>query len=266
MESIAPTSQSLANYMLLAIFYGGILIRGRNGMKEFFMKTADQGELLAMLGLFGCHCWWCASAAKGETPAHISGSTMLNLSLLTSDMWSVLIRIFVYHEKEFFMKTADQVELLAMLGFFGAIVGVLPYAGFAVAMFLFYSGVPLLLKISGSMMLNLSLLTSDMWSVLIRIFVYHEKHFDEEADVAGSVKLNILARSSNAGGSRVEVIQTNGKNHKLVVKGGDADILKVLECVDRLRGAVWVEFCGLVGSGNPELLLASSWTDLSCCV
>ncbi|KAL8255502.1 hypothetical protein R6Q59_030569 [Mikania micrantha] len=29
----APTSLSLANYMLLAIFYGGILIRGRNGMK-----------------------------------------------------------------------------------------------------------------------------------------------------------------------------------------------------------------------------------------
>ncbi|KAD5508860.1 hypothetical protein E3N88_16563 [Mikania micrantha] len=183
--------------------------------------------------------------------------------------------------RSFFMKTADKVELLAMLGLFGAIVGVLciianvlslyglqwfdrsvlereelksihwssgavlPYAGFAAAMFLFYSGVPLLLKISGSTMLNLSLLTSDMWSVLIRIFVYHEKvdwmyyvgfaavavglivysafdkevneqnddtdeleksrHFDEEADMAGSVKLNILARSSNAGDSRLKI-------------------------------------------------------------
>jgi hypothetical protein len=29
----------------------------------------------------------------------ISGSTMLNLSLLTSDMWAVVIRIFAYHEK-----------------------------------------------------------------------------------------------------------------------------------------------------------------------
>lgn len=29
----------------------------------------------------------------------ISGSTMLNLSLLTSDMWAVLIRIFAYNEK-----------------------------------------------------------------------------------------------------------------------------------------------------------------------
>ncbi|KAL8484987.1 hypothetical protein ACS0TY_027335 [Phlomoides rotata] len=30
----------------------------------------------------------------------ITGSTMLNLSLLTSDMWAVLIRDFAYHEKE----------------------------------------------------------------------------------------------------------------------------------------------------------------------
>lgn len=32
-------------------------------------------------------------------PMQINGSTMLNLSLLTSDMWSVLIRIFAYNEK-----------------------------------------------------------------------------------------------------------------------------------------------------------------------
>ncbi|KAG6436680.1 hypothetical protein SASPL_101582 [Salvia splendens] len=50
-----------------------------------------------------------------------------------------------------------------------------PFVGFSVAMFLFYSGVPILLKISGSTMLNLSLLTSDMWAVLIRIFAYQEK-------------------------------------------------------------------------------------------
>lgn len=98
--------------------------------------------------------------------------------------------------EEFFVKSADRVELMAMLGLFGAFVSacqiiilernelesiqwsagaVLPFIGFAVAMFLFYSGVPILLKISGSTMLNLSLLTSDMWTVLIRIFAYHQK-------------------------------------------------------------------------------------------
>uniref|UniRef100_A0A7N0TVK9 EamA domain-containing protein n=1 Tax=Kalanchoe fedtschenkoi TaxID=63787 RepID=A0A7N0TVK9_KALFE len=83
-----------------------------------------------------------------------------------------------------------------MLGLFGAIVSsiqitileraeikairwtagaAVPFFGFAAAMFLFYSSVPILLKLSGATMLNLSLLTSDMWAVLIRIFAYHEK-------------------------------------------------------------------------------------------
>ncbi|KAH0992422.1 hypothetical protein GBA52_003905 [Prunus armeniaca] len=75
--------------------------------------------------------------------------------------------------EEFLVKNADRVELMAMLGFFGAIA--LPFVGFSVAMFLFYSFVPVLLKTNGSTMLNLSLLTSDMWAVLIRIFAYHEK-------------------------------------------------------------------------------------------
>ncbi|XP_019441594.1 PREDICTED: solute carrier family 35 member F1-like isoform X1 [Lupinus angustifolius] len=98
--------------------------------------------------------------------------------------------------EEFLVKNADRVELMAMLGFFGAIVSAIqisilerkelksihwtagaaiPFVGFSVAMFMFYSLVPVLLKIHGSTMLNLSLLTSDMWSVLIRIFAYHEK-------------------------------------------------------------------------------------------
>ncbi|GAA0175018.1 hypothetical protein LIER_28277 [Lithospermum erythrorhizon] len=98
--------------------------------------------------------------------------------------------------EEYFVKSADRTELMALLGFFGAIVSAcqiaiiertelksihwsagaaFPFVGFSLAMFLFYSFVPVLLKISGSAMLNLSLLTSDMWAVLIRIFAYHEK-------------------------------------------------------------------------------------------
>ncbi|OIV91187.1 hypothetical protein TanjilG_30409 [Lupinus angustifolius] len=98
--------------------------------------------------------------------------------------------------EEFLVKNADRVELMAMLGLFGAIFGaiqisifernqlksihwtsgaVLPFVGFSLALFTFYSLVPVLLKIHGSTLLNLSLLTSDMWAVLIRIFAYHEK-------------------------------------------------------------------------------------------
>ncbi|XP_020081102.1 solute carrier family 35 member F1-like isoform X1 [Ananas comosus] len=98
--------------------------------------------------------------------------------------------------EEFLVKNGDRVEVMGMLGLFGAVVGacqisifernalksihwtagaVLPFLGYAIAMFMFYSTVPVLLKLSGSTMLNLSLLTSDMWAVLIRIFAYHEK-------------------------------------------------------------------------------------------
>ncbi|RVW59915.1 Solute carrier family 35 member F1 [Vitis vinifera] len=98
--------------------------------------------------------------------------------------------------EEFLVKSADRVELMALLGSFGAIVSAiqisilernelksirwsagaaLPFVGFSAAMFMFYSLVPVLLKLSGSAMLNLSLLTSDMWAVFIRIFAYHQK-------------------------------------------------------------------------------------------
>ncbi|KAF3456132.1 hypothetical protein FNV43_RR00780 [Rhamnella rubrinervis] len=98
--------------------------------------------------------------------------------------------------EEFLVKNADRIELMSMLGLFGAIISciqivilerseiksihwsagaALPFFGFSVAMFMFYSLVPILLKISGSTMLNLSLLTSDMWAVVIRFFAYHEK-------------------------------------------------------------------------------------------
>ncbi|XP_022137947.1 solute carrier family 35 member F1-like isoform X2 [Momordica charantia] len=98
--------------------------------------------------------------------------------------------------EEFLVKNAGRVELMAMLGLFGSIISgiqisivernalksihwttgaALPFVGFSLAMFLFYSLVPVLLQTSGATMLNLSLLTSDMWSVVIRIFAYHEK-------------------------------------------------------------------------------------------
>ncbi|KAK4752430.1 hypothetical protein SAY87_021228 [Trapa incisa] len=98
--------------------------------------------------------------------------------------------------EEYLVKNADRIELMSMLGFFGAIISAiqisilernelssihwsagaaLPFVGFSLAMFLFYSFVPILLKLSGSTMFNLSLLTSDMWAVVIRIFAYHEK-------------------------------------------------------------------------------------------
>ncbi|GFQ06444.1 hypothetical protein PHJA_002788400 [Phtheirospermum japonicum] len=50
----------------------------------------------------------------------ISGSTMLNLSLLTSDMWAVLIRIFAYH---------DKVDWMYFVAFAAVAVGLIVYSG-----------------------------------------------------------------------------------------------------------------------------------------
>ncbi|CAA7016692.1 unnamed protein product [Microthlaspi erraticum] len=98
--------------------------------------------------------------------------------------------------QEFLVTNADRIELMAFVGLFGAIIGAiqvsifergvlksidwssgvgLRYLGIAIAWFLFYSLLTVLLKTSGSAMFTLSLLTSDMWAVLIRIFAYHEK-------------------------------------------------------------------------------------------
>ncbi|KAF3518873.1 hypothetical protein DY000_02061759 [Brassica cretica] len=98
--------------------------------------------------------------------------------------------------EEFFVKKADRVELMSFVGLFGAIIGaiqisiferdalnaihwsteaVLPYIGIAIGVFLFYSILTVLLKTNGTAMFTLSLLTSDVWAVLIRIFAYHEK-------------------------------------------------------------------------------------------
>jgi solute carrier family 35 protein F1/2 len=98
--------------------------------------------------------------------------------------------------EEFFVKNVDRIELMAMLGTFGALIGAcqvgvfernalrsihwnahaaLPFFGYAVALFAFYVLVPILLKMSGAALLNISLLTSDMWAVLIRIFAYDQK-------------------------------------------------------------------------------------------
>ncbi|XP_023639265.1 solute carrier family 35 member F1-like isoform X3 [Capsella rubella] len=98
--------------------------------------------------------------------------------------------------EEFLVKNADMIELLAFLGLFGAIIAaiqisifergvlkavhwsteaILLYLGVALALFLFYSLITVLIKNNGATMFNLSLLTSDMWAVLIRTFGYHEK-------------------------------------------------------------------------------------------
>ncbi|KAK3139128.1 hypothetical protein QOZ80_5AG0378220 [Eleusine coracana subsp. coracana] len=234
-----PTSQSLLNYLLLAIVYGTILLRRRKPLQmkwyyylvlglvdvEANYLVVKAYEYTSLTSVMLLDCWaipavifltWmflktkyrlrkyigvaiCAiglvlvvfsdvhagDRAGGTSPVKgdilvIAGATLYAISNVT---------------EEFLVKASDQIELMGMMGLFGALISVcqisilerseiesihwngavVPFIWFAIAMFLFYSLVPILLKISGSTMLNLSLLTSDMWAILIRVFAYHEK-------------------------------------------------------------------------------------------
>jgi solute carrier family 35 protein F1/2 len=130
--------------------------------------------------------------------------------------------------EEYLVKKGDRIEVMAMLGVFGAIISAIqisiierdalrsvhwtagaafPFFGFSLAMFVFYSTVPSILKIVGATILNLSLLTSDMWAVLIRIFAYNEKvdwiYFIAFACVA--VGLGFYSWSTNKDERRAQV-------------------------------------------------------------
>ncbi|BBH07672.1 Eukaryotic protein of unknown function D [Prunus dulcis] len=52
---------------------------------------------------------------------------------------------------------------------------ILAFAGYGVSGLLFYTLAPLVLKLSGATLLNLSILTSDMWAVVFRIFFYRQQ-------------------------------------------------------------------------------------------
>lgn len=98
--------------------------------------------------------------------------------------------------EEYCVKKNDRVELMAMLGLFGLFVSAIQififerksleavawsptmislFAGFAVALLMFYTITPFVLKMSGSTLFNLSLLTSDMWAVAIRLLFYQQQ-------------------------------------------------------------------------------------------
>ncbi|KAK7337220.1 hypothetical protein VNO77_17783 [Canavalia gladiata] len=98
--------------------------------------------------------------------------------------------------EEFCVKKKHLVEVVAMLGVYGLLVTivevsiieltalesvkwsvdiVLAFVGYGLASFMFYVLTPIVLKMSGAAMFNLSLLTSDMWAVVIKVFLYHQE-------------------------------------------------------------------------------------------
>ncbi|KAJ9542657.1 hypothetical protein OSB04_029163 [Centaurea solstitialis] len=85
--------------------------------------------------------------------------------------------------EEFCVKKVGRIEVLTMFGLFGMLTSIievypfliLTFVGYGIASFMFCSLTPLVLQASGATLFNLSLLTADMWAVVIRVFLYHQK-------------------------------------------------------------------------------------------
>ncbi|MBA0625133.1 hypothetical protein Godav_010370 [Gossypium davidsonii] len=103
--------------------------------------------------------------------------------------------------EEFCVKKKDRIEVVSMIGLFGMLVSallkhsyivfdycfaklhsllwfcfqILGFAGYTFSSFMFYTITPFVLKLSGATMFNLSLLTSDMWAVVVRILFYRQQ-------------------------------------------------------------------------------------------
>ncbi|KAI7748781.1 hypothetical protein M8C21_033585, partial [Ambrosia artemisiifolia] len=98
--------------------------------------------------------------------------------------------------EEFCVKKTGRIEVIAMIGLFAMLMSLtgmaifefknlesiswspkvmLTLIGFGISGFMFHSLAPLVLRASGATLFNLSLLTADMWVVVIRVFIYHQK-------------------------------------------------------------------------------------------
>lgn len=235
----APTTQSLCNYLLAAVFYGAIFLYNRKPLQvrwyyylllalmdvegNYFVVKAYQYTSMTSVMLLDCWTIPCVLLltrlfikTKYSVGQLIGVCTcVLGLVLvILSDVHAtdrsagsnavlgdalVIIGATLYAftnvSEEFIIKKVDFVELMTFLGLFGSLISacqvailerkelssiswsryaILPFVGYAVSLFLFYSTVPFILRLSGSALLNLSLLTSDMWAVAIRIFAYHQ--------------------------------------------------------------------------------------------
>ncbi|KAL6759305.1 hypothetical protein V8C86DRAFT_1327008 [Haematococcus lacustris] len=235
----APTTQSLLNYLLLAVTCGAVQLY-RHGLRPLsnpwyiylvlafldveanylVTKVAYQYTSITSVTLLDCFTvpvvmfltWLLFRTRYGAGHLAGAGLCIAGLSMLVlTDRQSetggpqpllgdvlVLLGACVYAvcnvAQERVLVDTPAYELLAMLGVCGAGVAAVQavvlerdawhssswdarslgaLVGFAAALFCFYVLVPLVLKWGGSTVLNLSLLTSDLWAAGARALLFH---------------------------------------------------------------------------------------------
>ncbi|KAK3018472.1 hypothetical protein RJ639_004132, partial [Escallonia herrerae] len=211
----APLTLSFFTYLALTLVYGSILLYRRERLRvpwywyvllgfvdvqgNYLVNKAYQYSSITSVTLLDCFTvawaivltWFFLGTRYSLWQFFGAAICLVGLGLvLVSDAglrWYI-VPMFIFMEckllaggsrpligdtLEFFVKKKDLVEVVSMIGLFGMLI--LAFTGYALAGLMFYTFSPFVLKMSGATMFNLSILTSDMWAVVIRIFIYHQE-------------------------------------------------------------------------------------------
>ncbi|KAI3471831.1 hypothetical protein Pfo_028484 [Paulownia fortunei] len=198
----APLTLSFFTYLALAVVYGSItLYRRQKLLVPWYWYV-----LLGFVDVQGNYLVFGAGVCLGGlglvllsdyTPG-VGGGSKPFLAILLSGgtVFLSMSNVGMDGETEFCVKKKDRVEVMTMIGVFGILVSasgtatlerkslesinwspqlVFAYVGCTIASFMFYTLGSFVLKMSGATLFNLSLLTSDMWAVVFRIFIYKQQ-------------------------------------------------------------------------------------------
>uniref|UniRef100_A0A0D9WH34 EamA domain-containing protein n=1 Tax=Leersia perrieri TaxID=77586 RepID=A0A0D9WH34_9ORYZ len=152
-DSKSTEAQDASKIPLLGdalVIAGTVFFAFSNVGEEYCVKKKDRVEVVAMLGLFGLL-------------VSIIQMYPLHKPQFTTGYIIIIYFLLLIFERKNLDAVAWSPKMICL------------FAGFAVAIFMFYTITPFVLKMSGSTLFNLSLLTSDMWAVAIRVLFYHQQ-------------------------------------------------------------------------------------------
>ncbi|RXH76266.1 hypothetical protein DVH24_019154 [Malus domestica] len=107
----------------ILVIAGTIFFAMSNVGEEFCVKKKDRVEVICMIGTYG---FLDLHELTQFFRIQRSGATLLNLSILTSDMWAVVVRIFFYRQQQIGLEM--QVDWLYYVAFSVVVIGLIIYS------------------------------------------------------------------------------------------------------------------------------------------
>lgn len=167
-------------------------------LSYFFLKLRYKRN--NVLGVIGCLCG-CGLIVTADYLVHLESGDASGKHRISGDILCFMASILYAVSNvasEFYIKENSKLEYLSMIGFFGTLISIvqmftaerteltqlIQFNNLAIwvlflleslAMFLIYSIIPLVLEISSAAFLNVNMLTSDFYSVLVGIFLRQYK-------------------------------------------------------------------------------------------